>query len=72
LGLRRPTEPNAYRYPSSKAHWKKRRHVVQTAEVPPNHGRMILAIRGCTRNSRNALRKMTDAKIAGRVGNPFM
>jgi hypothetical protein len=28
--------------------------VVQTAEVPPNHGRIILAMIGWTSNSKNA------------------
>ncbi len=32
--------------------------VVQTDADPPNHGRMILAMIGCTWNSRNALKKM--------------
>jgi hypothetical protein len=29
-----------------------------TAEVPPNHGRVILAITGCTSNSRKGDQKM--------------
>ncbi len=33
----------------------------QTAADPPNHGRICLAISGCTRNSRNALLKMVPA-----------
>jgi hypothetical protein len=36
-------------------------HVVQTAGVPPNHGRMCLAIIGWTWNSNSALRKMGKA-----------
>jgi hypothetical protein len=31
--------------------------VFHTAGVPPNNGRTILAIIGCTRNRRNALKK---------------
>ena len=37
-----------YRYPPSSAIWKKSMHVVHTAADPPNHGRMILAMIGCT------------------------
>src|SRR3954469_23983604 len=36
-------------------------HVVHTAALPPNHGRMRRAISGCTRNSRNDDRKMVMA-----------
>ena len=36
-------------------------HVVQTAADPPNHGRIILAMIGCTWNSRNAERRMVTA-----------
>src|SRR4051812_29752148 len=36
-------------------------HVVQTAALPPNHGRMRRAISGCTRNSRNDDRNMVPA-----------
>jgi hypothetical protein len=36
--------------------------VFQTAGVPPNRGRTILAIMGCTRNRRNALKKRDIAK----------
>ena len=35
--------------------------VVQTAGLPPNHGRMRLLTSGCTWNSRNALRKIVNA-----------
>src|SRR6185295_2231291 len=34
---------------------------VQTMAAPPNHGRICLARSGCTRNSRNALRKTVAA-----------
>jgi hypothetical protein len=37
-------------------------HVVQTLGPPPNHGRTYLAMSGCTWNSRNALRKVAEAK----------
>jgi hypothetical protein len=33
-------------------------HVLHTAEVPPNHGRIILAMMGCTSNSRKADKKI--------------
>src|ERR1700681_2924680 len=36
--------------------------LVQTAADPPNHGRMSLAMSGCTWKSRNALRRMVAAK----------
>jgi hypothetical protein len=42
-------------------HWKKSMHVVHTAGVPPNHGRIRLPIIGCTRNRRNALRNVVAA-----------
>ena len=29
-------------------------HVLHTADVPPNHGRMILAMIGCNSKRRNA------------------
>ena len=35
--------------------------VVQTAAVPPNHGRISRAISGWTRNSRNEDRKIVIA-----------
>ena len=35
-------------------------HVFQTAGAPPNCGKTILAIIGCTQNSRNAPRKAAD------------
>ena len=35
-------------------------HVVHTAALPPNHGRMSRAISGCTRKSRNEDRKIVD------------
>src|SRR6195256_826644 len=35
--------------------------IVHTAAVPPNHGRIILAISGCTWKSRKALRKIVMA-----------
>src|SRR5262249_33234801 len=38
--------------------------MVHTAAVPPNQGRMILAISGCTWNSRKALRKIVEANKA--------
>ena len=40
---------------------KNSRQVLQTAADPPNHGRMILPIMGCTAKSRNALRKIVQA-----------
>jgi hypothetical protein len=36
-------------------------HVLQTAEEPPNHGRIIFAITGCTSNNRKAERKIVKA-----------
>src|SRR2546430_9293827 len=36
-------------------------HTVHTAALPPNHGRIILAISGCTWKSRKALRKIVTA-----------
>jgi hypothetical protein len=38
-------------------------HVVQTAAVPPNHGRISRAISGCTMKSRNEERKIVAAWI---------
>jgi hypothetical protein len=35
---------------------------LHTAADPPNHGKMILAIRGCTWKSRKALRKIVVAE----------
>ena len=35
--------------------------VAHTAADPPNHGRICLAMIGCTRNSRKAPRKMAPA-----------
>ena len=32
--------------------------VLQTADDPPNHGRIILAMTGCTSNNKKAERKM--------------
>ena len=46
--------------PASAA-WKNSRQVLHTAADPPNQGRMILPIIGCTANSRNALRKIVQA-----------
>src|SRR5882724_6447349 len=43
--------------------------VFQTAGVPPNLGRIILAIIGCTRKSNVALRKSVVAKTSGK-GTP--
>jgi hypothetical protein len=40
-------------------------HVVHTAAVPPNHGRICLAISGWTRKIRNADSVMTSAKCMG-------
>jgi hypothetical protein len=60
-GVNRWTSASAYAYPASNAVWKNTRHVVQTAADPPNHGRICFAITGCSRNSRNALRKMVTA-----------
>ena len=37
-------------------------HVVHTAGQPPNHGRMNLLIKGCTWNSRKALKRIVAAK----------
>src|SRR5436190_22870435 len=38
-------------------------HVVQTAAVPPNHGRISRATSGCTMKSRNEERKIVAAWI---------
>src|SRR5512136_1510041 len=48
-------------------------HVVHTAVVPPNHGRICLAMIGWTRNSRNADRKIVSAygSTDGRAGTPI-
>jgi hypothetical protein len=35
--------------------------VLQTAEDPPNHGRIILAITGCTSNRRKADSEIVNA-----------
>src|SRR6266498_243786 len=37
------------------------RQVVHTAADPPNHGRICLAMIGCNRKSRNALKKIVAA-----------
>jgi hypothetical protein len=34
--------------------------VVQTAAEPPNHGRIILAMTGCTWNNRKALTRIVN------------
>jgi hypothetical protein len=36
-------------------------HVVHTAALPPNHGRMTRAMSGCTRNSKNDYKKIVAA-----------
>src|SRR5437870_561241 len=41
--------------------WKNSMQVVHTADDPPNQGRMILAMMGCTWNKRNAERKIVSA-----------
>src|SRR5258706_15539527 len=46
-------------------------HVVQTAAVPPNHGRIWRAISGCTRNSRNDDKNMVAAYAIGRAAELF-
>jgi hypothetical protein len=38
-------------------------HVVHTAAVPPNHGRMALLTSGCTWKSKKALTKIVAAKF---------
>ena len=55
----RPVRSTRSRRTSSS--WKNSMHVVQTAADPPNHGRIILAMIGCTWNSRNAERRMVTA-----------
>ena len=52
---------SAYAYPASSTLWKKTRQVVHTPAEPPNHGRICLAMIGCTRNSRNDERKIVAA-----------
>ena len=42
-------------------------HTLQTDEEPPNQGKICLAISGCTRNSRNADRKVVQAKAGKSV-----
>src|SRR5687767_4398211 len=42
--------------------WKNIMQVFHTAGVPPNNGRTILAMIGCTRNRRKALKKMHSVK----------
>ncbi len=41
--------------------WKKNRQVVQTLAAPPNHGKICLAMIGCTRNNCIAERKIVAA-----------
>jgi hypothetical protein len=41
--------------------WKNTRQVAHTDAAPPNHGRICLAMTGCTRKSRKALRKIVAA-----------
>src|ERR1039457_6242249 len=55
------TRTGPYVYPSSSTIWKNSRHTVHTAADPPNQGRMILAIIGCTWNSRKALTTVVSA-----------
>src|SRR5471032_202032 len=50
-----------YAYPARSTHWKNSMHVVHTAAVPPNQGRIRRAMSGCTRNSRNEDRKIVVA-----------
>ena len=52
----------AYKYPNSKAVWKKTRHVIQTAADPPSEGSSCLAAMGSTRKRRKAARKTTLPK----------
>ena len=59
---RRPLSQCAYPYPASSITWKNSMHAVHTAADPPNHGRISLAMSGCTWNSRNALSRMQAAK----------
>ena len=54
----RATSRCEYAYPENSTNWKNSMQVVQTAELPPNHGRIALLNSGCTPKSRNALRKM--------------
>ena len=42
--------------------WKKTMHVVQTADVPPRCGKIILPTIGCTRNINMALTKSVKLK----------
>src|SRR5271169_1403706 len=51
----------AYPYPSRSTIWKNSMQVLHTAEEPPNQGRIILAIIGCTSKRRKAEREMVSA-----------
>src|SRR5271155_131251 len=48
LAFRKRMETWAYAYPASSTSWKKSIAALQTAADPPNHGRMIFAMSGCT------------------------
>jgi len=51
----------AYAYPPNSNTWKTSMQVVQTLGLPPNHGKMYLAMIGCTWKSKNALTKIVVA-----------
>lgn len=55
--------------PAKSADWKNIRQVVDTPAAPPNPGRICLAIRGCTRNSRNVDRKTVAANSGTVAGD---
>jgi hypothetical protein len=38
----------AYKYPPKSSNWKTSMQVVQTAGLPPNQGRIVLLVSGCT------------------------
>src|ERR1700693_3931730 len=60
--LKRVVSACTYPYPANSITWKNSIQVFHTAGVPPNSGRTILAIMGCTRKRRNALKKRDIAK----------
>jgi len=60
--LKRVVRACTYPYPANSITWKNSIQVFHTAGVPPNSGRTILAIMGCTRKRRNALKKRDIAK----------
>src|SRR5215471_13843538 len=57
-----PESQWAYRYPSSRAVWKKTRQVIQTAEEPPRTGRICRAAMGSMLKTRRAERNAMAPK----------